>query len=313
MKRLIRIVILSAFLLSIVSMPVLADPQVPNDPPPVLFLPVIQSSNNFYTLTGTVRDVDSYPVANVKGDRPDRRVCVHRRERQLRAASAPRFKRPHCPARQLFVPAAGCRRIRQDRRSHHGCRCGLRRCYGQRHGRFRPGRLGLHWRFCIGGGTDATIFNSPLYSGRTGINPASGLVVTYPTELRATSQVYPISHASFAYLGVWVYQVSSSTGLGEADRQLIRILDEDGNPRSEVFSANANTALWTYYEYSLSSYVGKSIKVEFASFNDGIVGGGTTGLYFDDVSLVYCSTAVDEGECRNLVVNGTFEATSAWF
>jgi hypothetical protein len=154
-------------------------------------------------------------------------------------------------------------------------------------------------------GTDTTIFNSAPSSGRTGIDPAAAINV--PSITWARSQVYHIPDdpdfgADTAFLGIYLYQVSTSA-VGEGDHQYVDILDEDNNLLRTVLFENLNTAAWTYHEFLLDDFIGKDIKVQVRTLNDGT--GGVSAMYFDDVNLTICNL-----HCSEQVLNGGFELPS---
>jgi hypothetical protein len=121
----------------------------------------------------------------------------------------------------------------------------------------------------------------------------------------AISQKYHIpSDANHVLLSVHLYP--KSTNLSDSDRQYVKILDTNNNTLQVLWNGHKNDAIpWnTYFEWEINSYVGKTIKIEIGTYNDGV--GGVSRMYFDDVQLLICKQEVTPPAC-NKVINSDFE------
>ncbi|MFZ6027571.1 MAG: carboxypeptidase regulatory-like domain-containing protein [Chloroflexota bacterium] len=170
-------------------------------------------------------------------------------------------------------------------------------------------------------------------SVRTGITSTSQNTYSYSS---ARQQVSIPADAGEATLGLWVYPLSGeSTQMARpaapegafhedtalaGDIQYILILDTNNNILKNLYWDRSNRQAWEYLEYDLSEYIGKTIKVQFGSYNDGY--GGVTALYGDDIALLTGpagtvvtptpGTPVPTPICENLLDNPSFESDSAW-
>ena len=111
------------------------------------------------------------------------------------------------------------------------------------------------------------------------------------------------SSSSTATLSLWVYQLTEETPAvvymplpvphgpfsvqsGANDIQYVLILDQYQNWIDTLLWQRQNTAAWTNYTFDLSNYIGRSIYIQFGTYNDGL--DGITSMYMDDVSLQAC-------------------------
>ncbi len=312
MKKLFRILLFSflicTFFLS--SFGVLADPETPN---PVYLPLMVQGGGGnagTFTVSGTVKDVDQYPVANVTITDVNGAVAVTdiygnyslKVKPGANTLTAVRGGYDIAPQNLNvtsnltavnFTAQVGCGSIVVNETLTAG--------------------MG-GWDFLtdqpdnVIAGTDTAVFRSDPSSGRVGINP--GVDDNVASTTKGRSQLYHIpSDADAVFLGLWVYQVS--TGVGEFDRQYVDLVDSNGTIIKNLYTANLNTAAWTYLEFPLDEYIGDSVKIQVRALNSG--GTGYATMYFDDVSLIICNT-----HCDDQVVNGGFEiqdpdpAISGW-
>jgi hypothetical protein len=111
--------------------------------------------------------------------------------------------------------------------------------------------------------------------------------------------------ASTAKLGFWLYALSSEASKGaltpparplaasvedaplKDDAQYLLILDENEDWIDTILWQRRDDGAWTYHEADLLDYAGRTIKLHFGAFNDGL--DGVTAMYVDDVSLQVCA------------------------
>jgi hypothetical protein len=164
-----------------------------------------------------------------------------------------------------------------------------------------------------------------------------------PTEVNkfsysSTRQLVKIpDDASRATLRVWLYP-SSDESLSLAlpgkldgeqfgkdvlagDIQYVLVLDRFDNILETLLWMRNDSRDWLLYEFNLSRYVGRNIKIHIGTYNDGT--SGRTSMYVDDATLEVCPasepiptpfpTATGTPlACRNEISNGGFETNSAW-
>jgi hypothetical protein len=75
--------------------------------------------------------------------------------------------------------------------------------------------------------------------------------------------------------------------LDPGDRQECLLLDGQGGTLEILMRENNTGGSWVAESYDLSAYAGQTVRLYFNAYNDGD-GGGVTGFYLDDVSLVAC-------------------------
>jgi hypothetical protein len=105
-----------------------------------------------------------------------------------------------------------------------------------------------------------------------------------------------------AVLDFWLYPISGDPSLLKfpekplhpelekmplsADAQYVLILNEQGEWIDTLLWMANNSQQWTNYQFDLTDYAGKTIKLHFGTFNNGT--DGVTGMYADDASLKMC-------------------------
>jgi hypothetical protein len=152
-------------------------------------------------------------------------------------------------------------------------------------------------RFSAGYSTDQA--HTGLQSMRTGIIYDAHNRFSYSDARQFVS--IP-SNSSTATLSLWAYQLTEETPAiymptpvahgpfsvqsGANDIQYVLILDQWQNWIGTLLWQRQNTAAWTNYTFDLSNYIGKSIYIQFGTYNDGL--DGITSMYMDDVSLQAC-------------------------
>jgi hypothetical protein len=296
MKKLFRILLICAFFIS--GFGGLAD-TVPSNP---VYLPLMVQGGGggagTFTVSGTVKDVDQYPVANVTITDVSGAVAVTDIE-----------------GNYSFKVASGANTLTAIRSGYDIASLNINVSSNLTAVNFTAqvgcGSIVVNESLTVGmggwdfltdqsdviPGTDTGVFRSDPSSGRVGINP--GVDVNKASTTRARSQLYHIpSDADAVFLGLWVYQIS--TGVGEFDRQYIDLVNSNGTIVRNLYAANANTAAWTYLEFPLDDFIGDSVKIQVRALNSG--GTGYATMYFDDVSLIICNT-----HCEDQIVNGGFE------
>ena len=193
-------------------------------------------------------------------------------------------------------------------------------------------------------------------SMRTGIVSAAGNLYSYSDAGQWVS--IPASSKS-ARLSLWIYPISAEPDslalpkpplggmFGEAslasDVQYVLILDQHNNILDAPLWQRRDTERWELHEFDLKQYAGRTIKIQFGTFNNGT--GGVTAMYVDDVTLDTCPPATPTPTptptatptpantptptatlppgttptatptpttCTDKIVNGSFESNSAW-
>jgi hypothetical protein len=115
--------------------------------------------------------------------------------------------------------------------------------------------------------------------------------VTIPSDtISATLRLwlYPMSGdpaALVAPTGPLAPTVEEAILPGDAQYVLILNQDEQWIDAPLLWQRRDDRA-WTFHEFDLMAYAGRTIKLHFGAYNDGW--GGATGMYLDDVSLELC-------------------------
>jgi len=188
--------------------------------------------------------------------------------------------------------------------------------------------------------------HSGLRSARTGITNPQDNRYSYSS---ARQYVSIPADVDTALLRVWLYPASGEVFTSVAteidiqplparpssaeleletlagDVQYVMILDPGINPTDPVDDTLLETLLWMrsdaqqwqVYDFNVSKYAGRAIKLQVGTYNDGY--GGVSALYADDISLELC----DDGTlppveppptptCQNYIQNASFEYFSDW-
>lgn len=176
-------------------------------------------------------------------------------------------------------------------------------------------------------------YSSASYSGqhsmRTGITQSAQNRFSYSD---AWQTVFIPANATSAKLKMWLYPSSTAattnapvqspqagqswpdTDLAQ-DAQYVLILDPSTYHIIEtlLWWQPKNSIRWEYLEVNLLKYKGKSIRIQFGTFNNGV--DGITAMWVDDVRLDYCTGTPPPPPppvCSERVTNGGFERVSAW-
>ncbi len=142
-------------------------------------------------------------------------------------------------------------------------------------------------------------YHSAFRSMRTGIVNLADNVYSY-SDFRQTVTIP--ANANNVTLGTWLYPISGESPLGflpepartqffgnapmEMDVQYLLVLDADQNWIDTLVWMRSNSKSWTYMQFDLSEYAGKTIILQWGSYNNGT--GGVTSMYVDDVTLQAC-------------------------
>lgn len=70
------------------------------------------------------------------------------------------------------------------------------------------------------------------------------------------------------------------------DRQYGLVLNEQNTVLDRLFFTRSNAQSWQHATFDLSAYAGKSVRILFGAYNDGV--NGVTALYVDEASLITC-------------------------
>ncbi len=178
------------------------------------------------------------------------------------------------------------------------------------------------------------IAHSGSRSAQTGI-PGYYNVYSYSSITQSSPMVIP-SGTTSAKLRLWLYpqsgeaetlslpaRLAEGTKFGEetlsSDVQYVLILDDANRILSYLLWMRSNARQWVSYEFDLTAFAGRPIKLHIGTYNDGLL--GTTAMFVDDVSLEITPattptvTPTPTGTppaCENKIKNSGFETTDAW-
>jgi len=304
MKRITRIVIICAFLLtSLGVVPSLAAPFPPM--PPALFLPTLIQQPSTVTVSGAVMDADRYPVANVVITDIHGATTTTDLNGSYALQVQPGLNTLTATRSGYSIEPLSINAAANLTAVNFSAQVG---CGSIVTNEMLNADMG-GWDFLsdqedVVPGIDSTfVANSPPSSGRVGIN--TGVDSNIASTTRARSQVYHIpSDADAVFLGIWINLVD--TGVGENDRAFIDLLDADNNIITTLYTVPRDSvSAWTFLEFGLDAYTDRSVKIQVRVLNDG--GAFSATLYFDDVTLIICNT-----HCDSQIINGGFETTDGW-
>ncbi|MDY6876692.1 MAG: PKD domain-containing protein [Chloroflexota bacterium] len=153
------------------------------------------------------------------------------------------------------------------------------------------------------GYTTATV-HSGNRSMRAGIvEPADNLyshsiaqqTVTIPADAISVTLrfwLYPMTGESPANLPPLVRPLAATIqkAVLASDRQYVLVLNEYDQWINTLIWQRTNDQQWTFHQFDLGVYAGRTIKLQFGSYNDGW--DGITAMYVDDVSLEICPSGV---------------------
>ncbi len=322
----------------ILAQPALAGTPAPtgnDDPPPAqpnalhsLFLPMVQSAPQRYTVSGQVKDANDTPLSGVSvaSDSGQTtltdangiyRLSVQAGERQISASIAGKS----------FDPAPAWLAVNADQHNVNfsaGAACVSPTANPSFESVF-------YWNPISGSAAGYTPYYSNLrantgwWSGYTGIPVGwanreswsawrSHEIVIPATATSADVSLYmfPFSQESYLARGEATPDLSglntdAPQSPNASDGQYLIVTDVYNNWLGTLFWVRHNTQAWQFSgALSLLPWRGRTIKLEFGSYNDGY--GGVTSAYFDDVNVTICAGA--SAGCAapsNLLFNSDFE------
>jgi hypothetical protein len=174
-------------------------------------------------------------------------------------------------------------------------------------------------------------------SMRTGILNTADNVFSY-SDFR--QKVSIPSGAMVATARFWLYSLSGESNVLSApemiapsgkpfeqttlsgDLQYVLILDQYQNWIDTLVWQRSADGYWHYYEFDLRRYAGRTIYLQFGTYNDGL--NGITSMFVDDVSLDNCistptpgpsptpTSTPTPGLCQQLIVNSNFDGNNGW-
>ncbi len=169
--------------------------------------------------------------------------------------------------------------------------------------------------------------NTGFISGFTGIQV--GQVDRVSWSRWRSHEIYIPTTATSADLSLFYWPSSSDTGLAAEpampdmiglntespdlptydDAQYINIVDVNNLIIGQLLWTRSNAQTWTATgALSLLPWVGRIIKLEFGTYNDGF--SGVTSAFFDDVQVTVCDGAIPS--CTNIMLNSNFEGVDGW-
>ena len=116
------------------------------------------------------------------------------------------------------------------------------------------------------------------------------------------------------------------------DLQYVLVLDQYQNWIDTLVWQRSDEGYWHYYEFDLRRYAGRTIYLQFGTYNDGL--NGVSSMFVDDASLDNCITTPTPGPsptptktptitptptltptpglCQQLIVNSNFDGNNGW-
>jgi hypothetical protein len=106
------------------------------------------------------------------------------------------------------------------------------------------------------------------------------------------------------------------------DAQYVMVLDPGLNPvdpaddtlLETLLWMRSNAGQWQMYDFNITRYAGRTIKIQVGTYNDGF--GGISAMYADDISLELCDNGSTppppSPTCNNYLANPGFEYYTHW-
>jgi hypothetical protein len=349
MKRIPHILIILTLLLS--AAPSLAYGQAgPNNPnlPNNLFLPLVGSGPGPLSVSGKVVDHNNQPLANVQivDGLGNSTSTDSKGQYTLSGLSGDTFAVAPSKPGLVFSPSMLSGKLSNPVTGQDFT--GITACTDVMvNGGFESdtGWVFPATPFTAGYSTD--LFHTGVRSARTGILKASQNIYSYSSA--RTQEITIPSDATSVNLRLWLYPISSeppsavvqdvpvgmkadSIALA-SDSQYVLVLKpgasgnlEDDTVLKNLLGVRRNTQAWTFYDFNLTEFAGKTIKIQAGTYNDGF--GGVTAMYVDDVTLEVCNggsvpsptptpapspTPPPPGVCSERISNNSFETISSWY
>jgi hypothetical protein len=185
---------------------------------------------------------------------------------------------------------------------------------------------------------------SPVQSMRTGsIDEAKNIysysdawqLATIPSNATSATLNMSVFHQSTGTLASSVQEVKmpdapvagmkfSELTLAE-DVSYVLVLNQWGYIKETLYWERSNDQVWTPLSFDLTEYAGKTIRIQFGTFNNGY--GGVTAMFVDDATFDICTGGATPGPtptppaptptpvpgtCTEAFENNSFEINDAW-
>jgi len=184
-------------------------------------------------------------------------------------------------------------------------------------------------------GYSTYVANNGIRSMRTGIIYTRADTYSYSDAYQIVS--IP-SNATSAMLSMWTYSITDEsttqalpelpTGVKFADAllstdlQYVLVLDRYGYILEWLYRDLSDDQVWTQLNFDLKKYAGRTIRIQFGTYNDGVPKNGrnnVTTMFVDDTVLDVCvptpttpPPTPPPGTCTEKFGNNSFESNSDW-
>ncbi len=310
-------------------------------PPNKLFLPIVNSSESTYQVSGQVVDSKNQPMSAVTITDNQGRSTVTDSQGKYTLSGLKSGDYAVAPARSGFVFSPSMLSGELPDQASDRNFTALQACSDIiNNGSFESDTS--DWFFPpteYPASYSTAVAHTGTRSARTGIvDPAAKNVYSY-SSVRSKIITVP-ADASSATLRLWLYPISNDVANAPVaaaptgpdfgnealayDAQYVLVLRPGANWESDTLLetllwVRSNNQVWTFHEFNLTKYAGQTIKIQAGTYNDGY--DGRTGMYVDDVALEICDgavvpptptpTPVPSG-CTNYFGNSDFEFTGDW-
>lgn len=182
------------------------------------------------------------------------------------------------------------------------------------------------------GHTDSNSARTGILSGknRESYSSVRSQVINIPASIDSATLrlwLYPIAApmpATSTTLPHLAVGVPADSFLGETpaataagDVHYVVLLDQNNNVIDYLFTGLRNDQQWTLFEFDLSRFAGRQVKIHAGTYNDGL--DGLAAMYVDDISFEVCSSGSTPttpgggtGACTNYFGNSSFETNGSW-
>lgn len=297
------------------------NPMGPGDPPVSLFLPVVNRTT-YYAVSGHVVDPSGKPASGVTLVASNGAIAISDSQGFYRFPNLPTGPGAIAPSAQdtIFAPAVSEFNLTapvEDLDFTAASVC--TELVGN--GGFET--VGSVWTLSGDSGNSYHAgYNSEfVHSGKLAVRTGITNQVENQYGYSFARQQVSIPAGSTATLRMWLYTKTNDDGVISApvvpdaanafDAQYVLVLDTGNNLLESLMWTRRNDQQWSLYEFNLSKWAGKTIRIEIGSYNDGLE--GITSMWVDDVSISSCTGGVTPpGGCYNGLANSGFEGTYAW-